>query len=78
MVYCRSDVIGRGVGRSLYEALESKAVGLKLGRIFADVSTTGAPSFENRGFSVRRKQTVIRDRITLSNFRMEKRLAISI
>jgi putative acetyltransferase len=50
MFYCRHDMIGRGVGRSLYEALESKAIDMKLQRIFADVSITGRPFFERCGF----------------------------
>lgn len=78
MFYCRRDVIARGIGRSLYEAVESKAVALGLDRIFADVSITACSFFENRGFSVLQKQTVTRGGIELCNFRMEKVLAHSI
>ena len=60
MLYCRNDVVGCGVGRSLYGAVELKAVGLGLESIFADVSITARPFFEHRGFSVVGKQTVIR------------------
>ena len=74
MFYCRKDFIGRGVGRSLYDAIESKAVGLKLGHVFANVSITARLFFEHRGFFVVRKQAVTRAGIRLSNFRMEKRL----
>jgi putative acetyltransferase len=69
--------MGRGIGRLLYEAVESKAAGLKLDRIFADVSITARPFFEGRGFSVLRKQTVTRGGIELCNFRMEKVLPSS-
>jgi putative acetyltransferase len=74
MFYCRKDVIRRGVGRSLYRAVELKAMGLGLERIFADASLTARPFFEHCGFSILYKQTVTRGGIELSNFRMEKRL----
>jgi GNAT superfamily N-acetyltransferase len=74
MFYCRKDVVGRGVGRLLYQAVESKAIGLGLGRIFADVSITARRFFANCGFSVVRQQTVTRGGIELLNFRMKKRL----
>jgi putative acetyltransferase len=74
MFYSRRDVVGRGVGGSLYSAIESEAAGLELDRIFADVSITARCFFEHRGFYVIRKQMLTRDGIELSNFRMEKRL----
>jgi putative acetyltransferase len=74
MFYCRKDAIRRGVGRSLYEAVELKAIGLGLERIFTDASITAHPFFEHLGFSILRKQTVTRGGIELSNFRMEKQL----
>jgi len=78
MFYCRKDAIGRGVGRSLYNAVEQKAVGLGIEYIFADVSITALPFFEHCGFLVVRPQTVMRSGIQLSNFRMEKRLPASL
>jgi putative acetyltransferase len=74
MFYCRKDVIGRGVGRLLYQTVESKAIGLRLERISADVSITARRFFENCGFSVVCEQTVTRGGIELLNFRMEKRV----
>ncbi len=78
MFYCRKDVIRRGVGRSLYEAVELKAIGIRLGRIFTEASITARPFFEHCGFSTLRKQTMTRAGIVLSNFRMEKRLPASL
>ena len=77
MFYCRTDAIRRGVGRALYEAVELRAVGLGLDRIFADVSITAAAFFEHCGFSSLGKQTVTRAGVELSNFTMEKRLTPS-
>jgi putative acetyltransferase len=74
MFYCRKDVIRRGVGRTLYGAVESKAIGLRLECIFAEASITARRFFENCGLCVLGKQTVTRRGIRLSNFRMEKRL----
>ncbi len=74
MFYCRKDVIRRGVGRSLYRAVELKAIELGLERIFAEACITARPFFEHCSFSIICKQTVIRNGMELSNFAMEKRL----
>jgi putative acetyltransferase len=74
MFYCRKDVIRRGVGLALYSEVELKAIGLGLERIFTDASITARRFFEHCGFLVLRKQTVTRNGIKLSNFRMEKSL----
>jgi putative acetyltransferase len=77
MFYCHKDFIGRGVGRWLYQAVETKAGGMGLRRIFTDASITARPFFERCGFSVCRQQSVTRGGVELSNFRMEKALALS-
>jgi GNAT superfamily N-acetyltransferase len=77
MFYCRHDVIGRGVGRSLYQAIERRALGMDLGRIFTEASITARPFFERRGFTVVQEQTVTRGGVEMRNFRMEKLLSHS-
>jgi putative acetyltransferase len=77
MFYCRKDAIRRGVGRSLYEAVEQKAMGLGLSRIFTDASITAVPFFEHCGFSPVQRQNLTRHGIELTNFRMEKPLQIT-
>ena len=77
MFYCRKDVIGRGIGRLLYSAVEMKALELRLERIFTEASITARAFFEHIGFSTLARQTVTRNGIELSNFRMEKRVALS-
>jgi putative acetyltransferase len=74
MFYCRSDVVGRGIGRRLYAALEAKAVAMGLPRVSADVSITAQPFFTRCGFHVIQQQIVIRRGISLTNFKMEKTL----
>jgi len=78
MFYCRNDVLRRGVGRSLYEAVELKAVGLQLQRIFTEASITARPFFEHCGFFAVCRQTVMRGGIELSNFKMEKPFPLSL
>jgi putative acetyltransferase len=74
MLYLRKDAVGRGVGRRLYEVLEREARGRRLGRIFTEASTTARPFFERRGFRVVRKQTVVVQGVSMTNFIMEKDL----
>jgi putative acetyltransferase len=75
MFYCRQDAIGRGVGRQLYEAVERRAIGMGLTRIFAEASITARPFFQRCGFTTCEQQTVIRSGIVLTNFRVEKSLS---
>lgn len=74
MLYCRRDVVGRGVGSLLYAAVEERAGGLGIGRIFAEASITARPFFERRGFVVLGRNTVVQHGIELTNFSMEKTL----
>ena len=74
MLYVRGDTVGKGVGRRLYEAVERKARGQGLDRIFTEASITARPFFERRGFVVVREQRVSRRGVSLTNFAMEKDL----
>jgi putative acetyltransferase len=75
MFYCRHDVVGRGVGRSLYQVIERRALEIGLGRIFAEASITARHFFERCGFSVLQEQTVVRGGLEMTNFRMQKLLS---
>jgi GNAT superfamily N-acetyltransferase len=74
MFYCRKDAVGRGVGRRLYEAIERRAIGMGLRRIFAEASITARPFFQRCGFTMCEQQTVKRAGIALTNFTIEKAL----
>jgi GNAT superfamily N-acetyltransferase len=74
MFYVRKDAVGRGIGRSLYEAAERAARGWDLGRIFTEASVTARPFFERRGFRVLSERRVSRQGVELTNFAMEKSL----
>ena len=73
-LYLRKDAVGRGVGRRLYEAVERKARGQGLERIFTEASITARPFFEPRGFHVVRERTVVVRGVSMTNFAMEKDL----
>lgn len=72
MLYCRRDAVGRGVGSLLYEAVEERARSFGVGRISTEASITARPFFERHGFTVLRRNTVVRGGIGLTNFSMEK------
>jgi len=74
MLYCRRDMVGRGVGSRLYAAVEGRARDLGVERIFTEASITARPFFERQGFEVLRQNTVWRGEVGLTNFSMEKTL----
>jgi putative acetyltransferase len=74
MFYLRKDLVGRGIGRQLYQVVEREARSLGLRRIFTEASVTACPFFERQGFRVLRKQTVSRRGVAMTNFAMEKPL----
>lgn len=74
MFYVRKDAVGRGIGRSLYEAAERAARRWNLGRISTEASVTARPFFERRGFRVVSERRVWRRGVELTNFAMEKAL----
>lgn len=74
MFYCRQDVVGRGVGSSLYRAIEREARDRGLVRITIESSITARPFFERHGFLVVREQLVSLGGVEMTNFAMEKHL----
>ena len=74
MFYLRKDVVGHGVGKLLYRAVEQEARERRLGRISTEASITARPFFERQGFRMMREQIVRRQGVGLTNFVMQKRL----
>ncbi|MGF1472445.1 MAG: GNAT family N-acetyltransferase [Rubrobacteraceae bacterium] len=72
--YIRGDAVGRGVGRSLYRAVEQQARRRGIGRISTEASVTAHPFFLRQGFHTVREQVVWRRGVGLTNFVMEKPL----
>jgi putative acetyltransferase len=74
--YCYKDYQRCGVGRSLYQVIETKAMALKLERLFTEASITAKLFFERMGFSVIQVQQVSRRGEVFTNFAMQKSLHI--
>jgi putative acetyltransferase len=74
--YCHQDYQRCGVGRSLYQVIETKALELELERIFTEASITAKPFFERMGFSVVQEQQVSRRGEVFTNFAMQKILYV--
>lgn len=74
--YCHKDYQGQGVGRRIYQAIETTALDLSCPRLFVEASITARPFFERMGMIQLREQQVWRRGQFLTNIVMEKRLSI--
>jgi putative acetyltransferase len=72
--YCHHKWIGQGVGSALMRQIHEEAHEQKITRIFAEVSITAKPFFERQGFTVVCEQTIVRNAVELTNYKMEKLL----
>jgi len=63
---------GQGVGKRLFETIESEAKLQDVDQLSADVSITARPFFESRGFRVVAPQEVTLGTVVLRNFKMTK------
>ena len=72
--YCHKDFQGKGVGKSLYNGIESEAQKRNLSRMYVEASITAKPFFLKMGFSVIEKQKVTTRGAKFTNFRMVKNL----
>jgi len=72
--YCHQKYQRRGIGSAIFRQIEEKAKILGLSRLFLESSITALPFFEAHGFTVTKRQTVVRSGVELINFVMEKRL----
>ncbi|MBD2102339.1 GNAT family N-acetyltransferase [Leptolyngbya sp. FACHB-261] len=72
--YCHKHYQQRGVGRKIYQAIETKAIELNLKRLFVEASITAKPFFQRIGFWVIKEQQVSCRGETFINYAMEKLL----
>lgn len=72
--YCHHHYQRRGVGRAIYEYLETVARQQSSQRLFVEASVTARPFFESMGFHVRKSQIIPIRGVGLRNFVMEKHL----
>ncbi|WP_424973851.1 GNAT family N-acetyltransferase [Dinoroseobacter sp. S124A] len=74
LAYVAPQVAGRGVAWRLYQALEAEARRHGLSALHTEASLSARPFFERQGWQVDAAQEVVREGITLRNFRMSKPL----
>ncbi|MBN8702558.1 MAG: GNAT family N-acetyltransferase [Bacteroidetes bacterium] len=74
MLYVHKDWQRRGVAAQLYSAIEKEAKQNGHKRLISEVSITAKPFFERVGFSIETEQTVVRNEVELTNYKMVKGL----
>ena len=72
--YTHPSFQGMGVASALYENLLAEARIRDIERLYVEASLIAKPFFEHRGFSVIKKNTVLRNGAVLINFIMEKHI----
>lgn len=70
--YCHKNYQRRGVGRQIYQAIETKALDLELSRLMTAASITAKPFFQRMGFSTLNEQQVTCRGEQFTNYVMEK------
>ena len=70
-LYVHKDYQRRGVATIIYDKLEQA---VKVNKIITHASITAKPFFEQRGFKVVKEHQVVRNRIALTNYVMEKQV----
>lgn len=73
-LYCRPDFVGTGVASALYDELEAAAIQRGLSRLSVNASEAARRLFLRKGFSVLRRNDLIRMGVQIHNFSMEKTL----
>ncbi len=73
-LYCRPDFVGTGVASALYYELEVAAKVRGLTRISVNASEAARRLFLKKGFSVVRRNDLVRMGISIHNYSMEKAL----
>ncbi len=70
--YCHHEWIGKGVGSALMKEILKRAKNSGIHRIFAEVSITAKPFFENYNFVAISEQIDYKKGIGLINYKMER------
>lgn len=77
MLFVHHNHQGKGIARGLLNAIEHFAVEQNITLLTTDASITARPVFERFGFSVVTPQIVTVDGVDLTNFKMNKLLAVN-
>ncbi|ARN76743.1 GNAT family N-acetyltransferase [Nonlabens spongiae] len=73
-LYVHKNYQRKGIADSLYENIENVAKRQNQFSLTSNVSKTARPFFEKIGFEVTKEQTVVRQNVELTNFKMEKKI----
>ncbi|MEM7518772.1 MAG: GNAT family N-acetyltransferase [Planctomycetota bacterium] len=71
LAFVRSDRIGQGVAKALYDELLGRALALGKKKLFVQASLMARPFFERQGWTVREERRPVLDGVELTCFRME-------
>lgn len=72
LFYCHPDHAGSGVGKALYDRLESAALDAGLSRLYVEASEAARRFFLRAGFAVVRRRDFERNNVQIHNYLMEK------
>lgn len=71
LAYVAPDAVGQGVAQALYDAILAEAATAGVKKLTADASHLARRFFERQGWHVVKEQSVERNGVALTNFRME-------
>lgn len=74
LIFVAPDEVGKGVAANLHHAILEEARGMRLQRLWAEVSHVARGFFERQGWAVVDEQAVSRNGVLLTNFVMERYL----
>ena len=74
-LYCRSDIVGTGVGSAIYAAIEAAARRAGIAVLFVEASEGARCLFERRGFGVDARNDFTINGVAMHNYRMSKPIA---
>ncbi|MDP5274197.1 GNAT family N-acetyltransferase [Chengkuizengella axinellae] len=73
-LYVHKNEQGKGIASALVDILEVEAKRRKIEEVDTEASITAKPFFERRGYVVIKSQTVERNHVELTNYKMVKKL----
>ena len=74
LLYVHKNHQRQGIADSLYKNIENEARRQDQSFLTSNVSKTARPFFEKVGFEVTKKQTIDRQNVTLTNYKMTKKI----
>ncbi|WP_035484019.1 GNAT family N-acetyltransferase [Algoriphagus marincola] len=74
LLYVHKNHQRKGIADNLYEKIENEARRQNQPSLNSNVSKTARPFFEKVGFEVIKTQTVLRQNVKLTNYKMEKKI----